>query len=164
MIRSTMIRRNISNYLGPYTANLDPRLYAFRAGMRELWPPSAEMVDDVMAARPGVHQRWQTKRGQPGAAVVDWIILDVDGTIFPSGSRQLRQISRAARIRFPLAWVIESAFSRRLRDFFQEVVDVSLGDATATRPTLRRIANMEGPFSSTLLVGTASYRLSQSGY
>jgi hypothetical protein len=162
-------QEHFRNYLGPYTANLDPRLYAFRAGMQN-WvaAPSAEMVDDVMAARLGIHQRWQTKRGQPGQQrVVDWIILDVDGTIFPEADRD-NFGKYLGLLEYDFRWHVGdrvSILSDGYADFFQDGLSmISLGTAL-TRPERGQlyggIVNMEGPFSSTLLVGTASYRLSQ---
>ena len=56
----------------------DERFYAMRSGMQG-WvsAPSAEIADDLMLARVGVRQRWQTKRGLPGRErIVDWIVLD----------------------------------------------------------------------------------------
>ena len=106
-IRSTTIRRNIfaATWM-PFPWSRDPRNYVFRAGLQG-WvaSPTAEMVDDVVAARLGIHQRWQTKRGLPGQQrVVDWIVLDIDGTIFPDKDRDnFSAIPGLAGIRFPLA-------------------------------------------------------------
>jgi hypothetical protein len=126
------------------------------------------MVDDVMAARLGVHQRWQTKRGQPGQQrVVDWIVLDVDGTIFPQADRD-NFGKYLGLLEYDFRWHVGdrvSILSDGYADFFQDGLSmISLG-AALTRPQRGQlyagVANMEGPFSSTLLVGTASYRLSQ---
>ncbi len=60
-------QEHFRGYLTPFPWSRDPRNYVFRAGMQG-WvaSPTAEMVDDVAAARLGIHQRWQTKRGLPG--------------------------------------------------------------------------------------------------
>ena len=99
-------QEHFRGYLGAFPWSRDPRNFAFRAGLQS-WvaSPTLEMVDDVAAARLGIHQRWQTKRGLPGQQrVIDWIVLDVDGTIFPErGPGQLRRVPGTAGIRLPLA-------------------------------------------------------------
>ena len=131
-------QEHFRNYLMPYTANLDPRKYAFRAGMQN-WvsSPTAEMVDDVMAARLGVHQRWQTKRGQPGQQrVVDWIVLDIDGTVFPEADRD-NFGKYLGLLEYDFRWHVGDRFSilsDGYADFFQDGLSmVSLGTASLVR-------------------------------
>ena len=78
---------------GAFPWSRDPRNYAFRQRLQG-WvaSPTLEMVDDVAAARLGIHQRWQTKRGLPGQQrVVDWIVLDSMARSSPTRSRQFRR-------------------------------------------------------------------------
>jgi lipopolysaccharide export system protein LptA len=62
----------------------DPQLYALRRGLET----SLENLDDLQIVRLGVRQRWQTKRGFPGAEhILDWMTLDLRGTFFPDADR-----------------------------------------------------------------------------
>jgi len=62
----------------------DPQLYALRKGIQ--W--NVENLDDIQALRFGVRQRWQTKRGFPGAQhILDWMTLNVEATWFPQADR-----------------------------------------------------------------------------
>ncbi|MCA9203926.1 MAG: LPS-assembly protein LptD, partial [Planctomycetales bacterium] len=67
----------------------DPRTYALRSGMQSwVTAPSTEIADDLTIARLGIEQRWQTKRGLPGAQrVVDVVSLDLEASIFPEADR-----------------------------------------------------------------------------
>ena len=67
----------------------DPRYYALRSGLQNwVTSPSTEIADDLAVARIGVNQRWQTKRGLPGRQrIVDWIVFDVQASLFPNASR-----------------------------------------------------------------------------
>lgn len=67
----------------------DERYYALRSGLQgSVTSPSTEIVDDLMMARLGVRQRWQTKRGLPGQQrIVDWIVLDFQTTLYPDPDR-----------------------------------------------------------------------------
>ncbi len=58
-----------TNFGGMLPERFDPRSYALRQGMqRMVTNPSEVIADDLMQARLGLHQRWQTKRGLPGAS------------------------------------------------------------------------------------------------
>jgi hypothetical protein len=78
-----------SPILPQYPARFDPRYYALRTGLAGwVTSPSAEVVDDMMAVRLGVRQRWQTKRGIPGQRhIMDWVTLDTNAVFFPDSSR-----------------------------------------------------------------------------
>jgi hypothetical protein len=71
------------------TEAFDPRFYALRTGLQNwVTSPSTEIADDLMAARLGVKQRWQTKRGPPAnRRIIDWVTLDTNMTFFPKDSR-----------------------------------------------------------------------------
>ncbi len=131
-------QEHFRGYLVPFPWSRDPRNYAFRAGMQG-WvaSPTAEMVDDVAAARLGIHQRWQTKRGLPGQQrVVDWIVLDIDGTIFPDKDRD-NFSEYLGLLEYDFRWHVGdrvSILSDGYADFFPEgLKTISLGTAI-TRP------------------------------
>ena len=67
----------------------DERYYALRSGLQgSVTSPSTEVVDDLMMARLGIRQRWQTKRGLPGQQrIVDWIVLDFQTALYPDPDR-----------------------------------------------------------------------------
>jgi hypothetical protein len=156
------------NYLGNIPWSLDPRNNAFRAGLQN-WvsSPTLEMVDDVAAARLGIHQRWQTKRGMPGEQhVVDWIVLDVDGTIFPNKDRD-NFGQYLGLLEYDFRWHVGdrvTVLSDGYMDMFSEGLRMFSVGSALSRPERGQvyggITSMEGPLSSTLLVGAVSYRLS----
>ncbi|MHB0957994.1 MAG: LPS assembly protein LptD [Pirellulaceae bacterium] len=162
-------QEHFRRYLGAFPWSRDPRNYAFRTGLQG-WvaSPTTEMVDDVVAARLGIHQRWQTKRGLPGQQrVVDWIVLDIDGTLFPEKERD-NFGDYPGLLEYDFRWHVGdrlSILSDGYADFFPEgMKSISLG-AALSRPQRGQlyggITSLDGPFSSTLLVGAASYRLSR---
>lgn len=67
----------------------DERYYALRSGLQgSVTSPSTEVVDDLMMARLGIRQRWQTKRGLPGQQrIVDWIVFDFQTALYPDPDR-----------------------------------------------------------------------------
>jgi len=73
----------------PIPAQFDPRFYAVRTGLANwVTSPSAEVLDDMMAMRLGMRNRWQTKRGVPGRQrIIDWIVLDTNAVWFPKENR-----------------------------------------------------------------------------
>jgi hypothetical protein len=87
---------------GVLPAQFDERFYAVRAGLGD-WvaSPSPEIADDLVAVRLGARQRWQTKRGPPGAQhVIDWITLDTELTLFPKTEQNF---GGPGELRLPLA-------------------------------------------------------------
>ena len=131
-------QEHFRGYLMPFPWSRDPRNYVFREGLQG-WvaSPTAEMVDDVAAARLGIHQRWQTKRGLPGQQrVVDWIVLDIDGTIFPDKDRD-NFSEYLGLLEYDFRWHVGdrvSILSDGYADFFPEGLKaISLGTAI-TRP------------------------------
>ncbi|MFO0901444.1 MAG: organic solvent tolerance protein OstA [Pirellulales bacterium] len=67
----------------------EDRNYAFRSGLQSnVTSPSTEIVDDLMMAKLGLYQRWQTKRGLPGQQrIIDWIVFDLQAAVFPDPDR-----------------------------------------------------------------------------
>lgn len=63
---------------------VDPQIYA----LRRLIDNRIDTLDSINVVQLGVRQRWQTKRGFPGSEhVVDWMTLDLQGSIFPQQNR-----------------------------------------------------------------------------
>lgn len=65
-------------------AIVDPQIYA----LRRLIDNRVDTLDTLDVLQLGVRQRLQTKRGFPGSEhVVDWMTLDLQGSIFPHSNR-----------------------------------------------------------------------------
>jgi hypothetical protein len=62
----------------------DPQMYA----IRRLLDDRIDTRDSIEVLQLDLNQRWQTKRGFPGAEhVVDWMTLDLQGSLFPDTHR-----------------------------------------------------------------------------
>jgi hypothetical protein len=62
----------------------NPQLYA----IRRLDTANVDTLDTIQAFQLDWRQRWQTKRGFPGAEhVVDWLTLDLSASLYPMASR-----------------------------------------------------------------------------
>src|SRR5260370_40168632 len=62
----------------------DPQMYA----IRRMLDNRIDTRDSLEVLQLEVNQRWQTKRGFPGAEhVVDWMTLDLQGSVFPDTHR-----------------------------------------------------------------------------
>lgn len=62
----------------------DPQTYA----LRRLIQNRIDTLDDIQVLQLDVLQRWQTKRGYPGAQhVIDWMVLDLSASYFPNDKR-----------------------------------------------------------------------------
>lgn len=153
---------------GNVPPQFDPRYYAFRSGMQNwVTAPSTEIADDLAAARLGVHQRWQTKRGAPGREhVIDWITFDVDGTVFPYADRD-NFGSAAGMLQYDFRWHVGdrvTLLSDGYADTFSEGLRsisvggmINLPERGGGMVTFRSI---EGPISSSVVTGTVGYRMS----
>ncbi len=161
-------QEHFRRYMGIIPWEYDPRSFAFRSGIqRWVASPTLETVDDLMAARWGVHQRWQTKRGMPGnQRVIDWIALDVDGTVYPDKDRD-NFGEYLGQLEYDFRWHVGdrvTLLSDGYADVFPGGLTTFSVGAALSRPQRGQIyggvINTKGPFTSTLLVGTISYRLS----
>jgi hypothetical protein len=162
-------QEHFRRYLGTIPWEYDPRNFAFRSGIqRWVSSPTLETVDDLSAARLGIHQRWQTKRGLPGRQhVVDWIVLDLDAMAYPQADRD-NFGEYLGQLEYDFRWHVGdrvTILSDGYADLFPGAFrTVSLGSAIS-RPQRGQvyggIVSMEGPFTSTLLVGSVNYRLSR---
>ena len=147
----------------------DERYFALRSGMQSwVTAPSTEIADDLMKAKFGVRQRWQTKRGLPGQErIVDWITLDVEGSYFPKADRD-NFGQEIGLLDYDFRWHIGDRVTL-LSDGFADVFGdglrtFSLG-GVLTRPSMGSVflgvRSIEGPISSSILSGSLSYRMSE---
>ena len=137
----------------------DERFYALRYGLqRWVSSPSTEIADDLLQARVGVEQRWQTKRGPPGRErIVDWMVLDVEGIYFPDANRD-NFGQEFGLIDYDYRWHIGDRFSilsDGFADFFGDGLrTVSVG-ALMSRPQVGSLyvgyRTVDGPFNSNIL-------------
>jgi len=150
-------------------AQFDPRYYAIRAGLGDnVTSPSAELVDDMLAVRMGVHQRWQTKRGLPGAErIIDWITFDTDLVLFPDADRD-NFGSYVGLIDYDFRWHVGDRFtllSDGLFDTFSQGQQlISLGGLLHRLDMgsiYLGVRSLEGPISSQALIASINYRMSE---
>ena len=148
----------------PVPLQFDERFYALRRGLGS-WvaSPSTEIADDLFAARLGVRQRWQTKRGPVGnQRIVDWITLDTDATIFPDAEpRQLRR--DVGLVDYDFRWHVgdrTTLVSDGYFDFFDQRSQVLHGrrlpQPPAARPLYMGFRSLEGPITSNVLATSAT--------
>lgn len=153
----------------PFINRFDPRYYAVRMGLqRNVTSPSTEIAEDLMQARVGFHNRWQTKRGLPGRErIVDLALLDVDLFIYPDGDRD-----NFGEVAGPLTYDFKYHAGDRVTvlsdgyfDFFTQGLKTFSAGLLTSRPGVgdfyAGILSMEGPISSTVLQGAVDYRLNE---
>ncbi|WP_146532800.1 LPS-assembly protein LptD [Rubripirellula reticaptiva] len=156
-------------YGGILPDQFDPRNYAFRQGFQGLIAsPSDVVADDLQQLRFGLHQRWQTKRGLPGAErIVDLFQFDVDTMIFPDADRD-----NFGQTIGPTLYDMRYHVGDRVTllsdgyfDFFDEGLRSISGGVRTSRPGVGDIyvglLSIEGPISSTVLRSTLDYRLNE---
>jgi hypothetical protein len=156
-------------YGGTLPARLDERYFAFRTGLQNwVTAPSTEIADDLMVARFGVHQRWQTKRGTPGQQrIVDWITLDLEGSFFPNAERD-NFGEDVGLLQYDFRWNVGERLTL-LSDGFADVFADGLRTASLgvqlgrpQRGTLYvGFRAIEGPLSSDVLSAAINYRMSE---
>ncbi len=163
-------RFSFNNFGGPpLPARFDPRTYALRQGLqRYVTSPSTPIADDLMQARLGLNQRWQTKRGLRGRErIVDLARFDVDMLLFPKEDRD-----NFGETLGPATYDFRYHVGDRVTllsdgylDFFSEGLrSVSAGVLTS-RPGLGDLyvgfLSLEGPISSNVLRSSVDYRLNE---
>ncbi|WP_153555992.1 LPS-assembly protein LptD [Roseimaritima sediminicola] len=164
-------RRLIFDTFGgpPLPPQYDPRVYAFRQGMQEnVTAPSLPIADDLMQARLGLNQRWQTKRGLAGAErIVDLVRLDMDILLFPKDERDnFGEYLGPARYDFRYHAGDRVTFlSDGYFDFFDEGLRSISAGVMSSRPGLGDVylgvLSLEGPISANVLRGAIDYRLNE---
>jgi hypothetical protein len=160
------IPRTFGGVLPP---EFDERFYALRNGMQS-WVAAAstEIADDLTAARLGVSQRWQTKRGLPGQQrIVDWIALDVEGVVFPEADRD-NFGEELGLLNYDFRWHVGdrvTLLSDGFYDFFHDGLrTISLG-TLLSRPGRTEfylgLRSIEGPITSHIVTTSTKYRMSE---
>lgn len=153
----------------PFPDRYDPRTYSLRHGMqRFVTNPSEVVADDMLQARLGIHQRWQTKRGAPGRErIVDLMRFDVNTLLFPSADRDnFGETIGPTTVDFRyhlgdrVSFVSDAYF-----DFFSDGLrSISAGFRTS-RPGLGEayvgVLSIEGPVSSQVLRSIYDYRMNE---
>lgn len=146
----------------------DPRYYAVRSGLAGwVTSPSTEIADDLMLFRLGAEQRWQTKRGRPGARrIIDWIVLDSHINLFPKESRD-NFGDMAGLLDYNFRWHVGDRVtltSDGLFDFFDDGQQlISFGAFLARPPRGSLYVGMQlldGPIQHSVLSMSYSYRMS----
>jgi hypothetical protein len=152
-------------------AKFDERQYAVRSNVQGSVTGPVEIVDDLTEIRMGLNQRWQTKRGLPGQErIIDWVVLDVSAVLFPEPNRD-NFGSELGLIDYDFQWHVGDRLTL-LSDGFYDVFDSGLHQTTfgafLNRPQFGNVyvgyRSTEGPFTSSLLAGSLSYRMSESGF
>ena len=156
------------DFAGTLPTRYDGRFYALRSGtQRWVSSPTTEIADDLTTLRSGVRQRWQTKRGLPGQLqVVDWITLDVHGTLFPQSNRD-NFGEHVGLVDYDFRWHVGdrvTLLSDGFADFFGGGLHkVTLG-GLITRPgrgsLFVGVRSLGGPIDSKLLSASVNYRMS----
>ena len=145
----------------------DERFFALRSNMQgSVTAASGEIVDDMLAARLGVHQRWQTKRGVIGRErIVDWIVLDVEGTLFPSPNRD-NFGQHLGLLDYDFRWHLGDRFtvlSDGYADFFGDGLQMVTIGGLMSRPERGRFylgyRSIGGPISSSVVHASLTYRM-----
>lgn len=161
-------RFGFTTFPGGIPPMFDERSFALRSGMQsDVTAHSLEVADDLALVNLGVRQRWQTKRGLPGRErTIDWITLDIGGTFFPDPDRDNFGQS-IGLVNYDFRWHVGDRFtvlSDGFYDFFHDGLRMTTLGATITKPQVGTlyagIRNAEGPFSSTALASSFTYRMS----
>ena len=160
-------RFTTTTFGGAVPPRFDERFYAVRSGMAGWVTSPSEIADDLLALRMGVRQRWQTKRGMPGRRrVIDWITFDTHAVFFPDADRDNFGKSLGL-VDFDFRWHVGdrlTLLSEGAFDFFDGGQQVITVGGFLTRPPrgslYAGIHLLEGPFSSSVLSMSYSYRMS----
>jgi hypothetical protein len=154
---------------GNVPLKFDERTFAFRSGMQSsVTAASTEIADDLTLFKAAVRQRWQTKRGLPGhERIVDWIVLNVEGTYFPERTRDNFGES-VGLLNYDFRWHIGDRLTLLSDGYADTFADglrtFSLG-GRITRPDRGSlyvgVRSIEGPISSSILTSALSYRMSE---
>jgi lipopolysaccharide export system protein LptA len=147
----------------------DERNFAFRSGLQDwVTSQSPEIADDLMMARVGMRNRWQTKRGPAGQeTIIDWITLDLGTSLFPEADRDnFGEVVGLANYDF--TWHLGDRFTL-MSDGFADVFAQGLRQITVGanmgRPESGSLylgaRSTEGPISSSVLLAYVNYRMSE---
>lgn len=153
----------------PFPDRFDPRTYSLRHGMQRFVTNPAEVVaDDLLQARLGLHQRWQTKRGGPGRErIVDLMRFDVNLLLFPSADRDNFGETVGPTtfdFRYHLGDRV-SFVSDGYFDFFEDGLRTISAGVRTSRPGTGEVyvglLSIEGPVSSQVIRSAYDYRMNE---
>jgi hypothetical protein len=154
---------------GNVPLQFDERFYAVRSGLQsQVTSPSAEIAEDLLLAKVGLRNRWQTKRGPAGREhIVDWVTFDIEATFFPDDERDNFGVV-AGLVNYDFKWHIGdrlSLLSDGYADFFGQGLRQVTTGLMLGRPESGNVyvgfRSTEGPVSSNVLLASANYRLSE---
>ncbi|MBX7164850.1 MAG: organic solvent tolerance protein OstA [Pirellulales bacterium] len=161
-------RFGINTFGGVTPIQFDERFYALRSGLASnVTSPSSEIADDLAAARLGLNQRWQTKRGYPGRRrIIDWIVLDTGTTFYANPDRD--NFGEAVGLTdYDFRWHVGdqlTMLSSGLFDFFDDGQKIITVGGHLIRPPRGGLSlqfrHFEGPFTSNAVIATYSYHMS----
>jgi hypothetical protein len=163
-------RRFINNLFGgALPQQFDARYYALRSGMQNwVTGPVPEIANDLTVVRTGLRQRWQTKRGLPGRErIVDWIVLDVEGSFFPDADRDnFGEV--AGLLNYDFRWHVGdrlTLLSDGFADLFPDGLRTFSVGSMIGRPLRGSLylgyRSIEGPVSSDRVMAAVNYRMSE---
>jgi len=154
---------------GTLPGQFDERYYALRTAMQSnVTAPVTEIADDLMLFRVGARQRWQTKRGMPGSErIIDWIVLDVGGTVFPKADRDnFGEV--LGLVNYDFRWHVGdrlTLLSDGYYDFFGDGLRMTTIGGMISRPERGSLylgfRSLEGPVSSSIVGAAVNYRMSE---
>ncbi len=152
----------------PVPLQFDERFYALRRGLGN-WvsSPSTEIADDLFAARLGLKQRWQTKRGPVGQQhIIDWITFNTDITLFPNAKRD-NFGELFGLLDYDFRWHVgdrTTVVSEGYFDFFTQAPKYFTIGGFLNRPPRGTFylgfRSLEGPINSNVIATSYSYRMS----
>jgi len=142
----------------------DPQYYA----IQRLVDNKVDTLDDIDVLQLDLRQRWQTKRGFPGDEhVVDWMILDLQASIFPQPNRDNNSNQPLGIVSYDWLWNIgdrTALFSSGWADpvsggphFFNIGASVTRPDRTNFTLSYRQI----DPLLSKAVIASVVYPMSQ---
>lgn len=152
----------------PVPFRFDEREWAIRSGIASnVASPSTELAEDLFAIRMGLRQRWQTKRGpEANRRIIDWIMLDVGGTIFPDATRD-NFGETLGLVNYNFIWHVGdrlSLVSDGYFDFYPDAPKYMTVGGFLNRPPRGSlylgIRSMEGPISANVVAASYTYRMS----
>ncbi|GAG46610.1 unnamed protein product, partial [marine sediment metagenome] len=152
--------------------SFDERSYAIRSGQAGwVTSPAAEVVDDLTVLRLGARQRWQTKRGMPGARrIVDYVVFDTHLSLFPKDSADTEGNfdEFMGLVDYDFRWHVGDRFtllSDGIFDFFSEGQQLTTFGALLNRPDRGSLylglRSLQGPIDSQVVLASLSYRMSE---
>jgi len=153
----------------PVPYQVDARNYALRTNFQgNVTSPVWEVADDMTSAKLELRQTWQTKRTGPGSdKIIDWITLNVGGTVFPNADRD-NFGETLGLLNYDFDWQVGnrfSVFSNGYWDMFDDGLQTMTIGGALNRTQIGNLylsyTGTKSPFRTNLLVASLQYRLSQ---